>query len=259
MDVRSSAAVNLPLRPHHNDNPKIPSCALTTRAHKVQHSNEGITRLKTADSHCAHTDQKIRLRLDQLKIKYAEQFRNIHALTTTYKSFSYMRTREVSSQDRYPFTARKYDFRNEFTKNRWRFLQNAKLGNADKKAFYMSNIITHQFEQAFNENGWLLELPQTVIQFRIVNKQTNDVLLAHRADYLSEDFKAAFLQTSIIGKSTARVAADLGMIIDKLTVVYHDFPVVRLPHSVSALLPCSAPFSVQFHVRPDPEVYDASG
>ena len=99
--------------------------------------------------------------------------------------------------------------------------------------------------------------PKTIVQFHIVNKQTVDVLLAHQRDYQSDNFQSAFLQTTVIGKSTTRVAEDLGMIIGQLTVVYNDRPVERLPHRFSACLPCHGSFSVQFHVRPDPDVYGA--
>ena len=253
--MNSVAPVDWSPRPRHDDK-AASCCGLTTDARKVHRTDEGTTRLKTADSRC--TDQQIRQRLSRLKTRYAGQFTNLHSLTTTGKSFSYMRTREISSPGENALVTRRYDFRNEFTKDRWRFIHNAKLGNADKKAFYMSNVITHQFEQAFNQNGWPLELPKTIVQFHIVNKQTVDVLLAHQGDYRSEYFKSAFLQTTVIGKSTTRVAEDLGMIIDQLTVVYNDRPVERLPHRVSACLPCHGSFSVQFHVRPDPDVYGAN-
>lgn len=252
--MNSLAPVDWSPRPRHDDK-AAPWCGLTTDARKVHRTDEGTTQLKTADSQC--TDQQIRQRLSRLKTRYARQFTNLHSLTTTGKSFSYMRTREISSPGENALVTRRYDFRNEFTKDRWRFIHNAKLGNADKKAFYMSNVITHQFEQTFNQNGWPLELPKTIVQFHIVNKQSVDVLLAHQGDYRSEYFKSAFLQTTVIGKSTTRVAEDLGMIIDQLTVVYNDCPVERLPHRVSACLPCLASFSVQFHVRPDPDVYGA--
>ena len=252
--MNSLAPVDWSPRPRHDDK-AAPWCGLTTDARKVHRTDEGTTQLKTADSQC--TDQQIRQRLSRLKTRYARQFTNLHSLTTTGKSFSYMRTREISSPGENALVTRRYDFRNEFTKDRWRFIHNAKLGNADKKAFYMSNVITHQFEQTFNQNGWPLELPKTIVQFHIVNKQSVDVLLAHQGDYRSEYFKSAFLQTTVIGKSTTRVAEDLGMIMDPLTGVYTDRPVERLPHRVSACLPCLASFSVQFHVRPDPDVYGA--
>lgn len=250
----SLAAVDWSSRPRHDDK-AASCCGLTTDARKVHRTDKDTTRLKTADSQC--TDQQIRQRLSLLKTKYARQFTNLHTLTTTGKSFSYMRTREISSPGENSLVTRRYDFRNEFTRDRWRFIHNAKLGNADKKAFYMSNVITHQFEQAFDQNGWPLELPKTIVQFHIVNKQTVDVLLAHQRDYQSENFQSAFLQTTVIGKSTTRVAEDLGMIIDQLTVVYNDRPVERLRHRVIVCPPCLASFSVQFHVRPDPDVYGA--
>jgi len=214
--------------------------------------NEGTVWLSPTD---VQWDQQIRQRLVQLKSRYVEQFKNIHALTTTYQWFSCMRTEGKSPENASVGKAWRYQFRNEFTKDCWRFILNLKAGHMDKKAIYMSNVIAHQFERAFEANGWLLALPQTIVQFRIANKQTNDVLLAHRTNYQSPAFKDAFLQTTVNGKSTVRVAEDLGMIIDRLTVIHNGHPVTSLPHPVAAFGLYYSPFSVRFHVRPDPHVY----
>ena len=231
------------------------SQGLTTNARAVCPSNEGISWLSTVDGQDAHRDKQIRHRLVQLKSRYARQFKNMHALTTTFQWFTCMRTEGKSPEETSPLKTWQYDFRNEFTKDRWRFIQNLKTGHIDKKALYMSNVIAYQFERAFDMNGWLLALPQTIVQFRIANEQTNDVLLAHQTDYQSQAFKDAFLQTTVNGKSTVRVAEDLGMIIDRLTVIYNDQPVDSLPHSVKNRTPYYSPFSVLFHVRPNPDIY----
>ncbi len=224
----------------------------TADARVVCLHNEGTTWLNMTD---AQRDQQIRQQLVRLKSRYVEQFKNIHALTTTYKWFSCMRTEGKNPEHTSLDKGWRYEFRNEFTKNCWRLILNLKMGHIDKKAIYMSNVVALQFEQAFNSNNWLLTLPQTIVQFRITNKKTNDVMLAHQANYQSQAFKNAFLHTTVNGKSTVRVTEDLGMTIDQLTVIFQDRPIVKTPHPVTAYTLDYAPFSVIFHVRPDPEIY----
>ena len=58
------------------------------------------------------------------------------------------------------------------------------------------------------------------------------------------------------GKSTVRVARDLGLKIDRLTVTYHGEPVDHIDATTYKRgKRDEAPFSVIAHVSPDPAVY----
>ena len=203
-------------------------------------------------------DKQIMERLKHLKSKYSEQFKNMHALTSTYEWWGQMRTLgESEEKDPSKPSFWEYCFRNEFTQDRWIFSRNEKMGNIDEKAFYMSNVVAHQFEQAFKEYGWPLKLPKTIERSSIINKKTNETLISHKADYHSDAFKKAFLETTVNGKSTVRVAQDLGMKVNKLTVIYSKKAVDKIDEPIT--YSCySAPFSVIAHVSPDPDIYGES-
>lgn len=196
-------------------------------------------------------DRQIRQRLGDLKVQYGAEFAIMNECTQTIDKKGKTKTRGRAGRDDPEDWG--YRFENDFTPTHWTFINNAKYGKTIAKNFYMSNVIAHQFEWTFQRNGWLLELPATIERHQIVNKRTLEVLLQHQSDYHSDAFRKDFLETTVNGKSTVRVARDLGLKIDRLTVTYYDEPVDQM--DAATYEPDDTPFSVIVHVSPDPAVY----
>ena len=197
-------------------------------------------------------DRQIRQRLEDLKVQYGAEFATMNERTQTMDMGGQTKTegeawREEGGEEW------GYYFKNEFTPTHWTFLNNGKRGKTIARDFYMSNVIAHQFEWTFQRNGWLLELPATIERHQIVNHWTLEVLLRHHSDYHCDAFRKDFLETTVNGKSTVRVARDLGLTIDHLSVTYYDKPVDRM--DTATYNPGDTPFSVIVHVSPDPAVY----
>lgn len=72
------------------------------------------------------------------------------------------------------------------------------------------------------------ELPETIEQQNISNDESMNVLHKHQSNFSSDDFWHDFLETTPNGKSTARVAQDLGLKIDRLTVKHYDKEVDKI-------------------------------
>ncbi|WP_257294414.1 hypothetical protein, partial [Endozoicomonas sp. YOMI1] len=191
-------------------------------------------------------DQQIRNQLSTLKAQYATEFDKLVKLTRSHiRSFSY--DAETSGPN--------YLFVNNFTQRKWTFKDNRKTGAAVKtKDFYMSNVIAHQFKLSFDTLEWLLELPEIIERDSITNKKTIETLIEHKDNYLSDDFRTAFLETTDNGKSTVRVARDLGLIIKSITVTYNGQPVNRIADTID-IKQADQKFCVHVHVSPDPVVY----
>lgn len=196
-------------------------------------------------------DRQIRQRLKDLKVQYGAEFATMNKRTRTIDMDG--KTRTGGSGWRGDRQEWGYNFRNEFTPRHWTFISNVKRGESFARDFYMSNVIAHQFEWTFQRNGWLLELPATIERHEIVNDRTMEVLFVHHADYHCDTFRKDFLETTVNGKSTVRVAQDLGLKIDRLTVTYYGEPVDHI--DAATYRPSDAPFSVIAHVSPDPAVY----
>lgn len=196
-------------------------------------------------------DRQIRQRLGDLNVQYGAEFATMNERTRTMDMDGQTKTDgEGWREDGEDWG---YHFRNKFTPTHWTFINNGKRGKTITRDFYMSNVIAHQFEWTFQRNGWLLELPATIERHQIVNNWTLEVLLRHRSDYHSDTFRKDFLETTVNGKSTVRVARDLGLTIDHLTVTYYDQPVDKV--DAATYNPGDTPFSVIVHVSPDPAVY----
>lgn len=196
-------------------------------------------------------DRQIRQRLEKLKVSYSAEFATMNKRTRTVDMNGKTKTAGWGQQEDWG-----YHFRNDFTPRHWTFVSNSKRGKVNARDFYMSNVIAHQFEWTFQRNGWLLELPATIERHQIVNDRTMEVLFRHHSDYHSEAFRKDFLETTVNGKSTVRVARDLGLTIDRLTVTYYEEPVDHI--DVATYIPGDTPFSVIAHVSPDPAVYGSS-
>lgn len=196
-------------------------------------------------------DRQIRQRLGDLKVQYGAEFAAMNERTRTIDVGGQTKTSGSGRQENGEDWA--CNFRNEFTPTHWTFISNAKWGETSARDFYMSNVIAHQFEWTFQRNGWLLELPATIERHEIVNDQTMAVLFRHQSDYHCDAFRKDFLETTVNGKSTVRVARDLGLKIDRLTVTYYDEPVDHI--DAATYIPGDTPFSVIAHVSPDLAVY----
>lgn len=196
-------------------------------------------------------DRQIRQRLGDLKDRYGAEFASMNKSTKTINMNG--QTKTGGSGWHKDGEGWGYNFRNEFTPKHWTFICNGKRGKTIARDFYMSNVIAHQFEWTFQRNGWLLELPATIERHEIVNDRTMEVLFQHQSDYHSDAFRKDFLESTVNGKSTARVAQDLGLKIDRLTVIYYGEPVDHI--DPATYTSGDTPFSVIAHVSPDPAVY----
>ncbi|WP_422448318.1 MULTISPECIES: hypothetical protein [unclassified Endozoicomonas] len=193
-------------------------------------------------------DQQIRNRLSTLKAKYATEFSKLDKLTRSHiQTF----TKDAET------TGPNYRFVNNFTQHLWTFKDNHKTGEAAKaKDFFMSNVIIHQFMLSFDTLELLLELPEVIERNSITNKKTIDTLIQHKKDYRSDDFRTAFLETTDNGKSTVRVARDLGLTIKSISVTYKGQPVDSINDPIDGE-DLEQKFCVKVHVSPDKKVYDS--
>lgn len=196
-------------------------------------------------------DRKIREQLQDSLGKQADKLEKMHALTTTTDYYGQTRTCGEGNTNGHPW---KYRFCNEFTQKHWKFKNNLKEGNYNPHDFYMSTVIAWQYQWAFEKKGWLLELPSTIERSSISNPDTSKVLIDHRADYGNEAFRKAFLETTVNGKSTVRVAQALGLKIDRLAVLYMGKETGSIDEPLE-YDPDDLVFSVVVHVSPDPAVY----
>ncbi|MGI2028438.1 hypothetical protein [Endozoicomonas acroporae] len=200
-------------------------------------------------------DRQIRDRLATLKTDYADKFAVINKQTrTVYDILGRITTRGSGVLE--DGTDWDGDFENKLTGTHWEFYRNFKTGKAAKHVFYMSNVIVHQFEQTARHESWLLELPTIIERCGIINKQTVECLVEHKDRFNSNTFVQAFLETTVNGKSTVRVAQDLGLMICGLDVFFDTQPVERIDWDIDPD-EASGDFSVQVHVSPDPKVYGA--
>ncbi|MBO9496470.1 hypothetical protein J7438_20645 [Thalassotalea sp. G20_0] len=199
-------------------------------------------------------DRQIRNRLLELETEYATELVKLDKLTSTHITPSGNANTEGKNQPGEPLA--EYIFINKFTQRHWTFIDNAKTGAVNPKDFYMSNVIARQFKLSFDTTEWLLELPEIIERDSITNKKTIETLKQHQDDYSSDDFRTAFLETTDNGKSTDRVARDLGLIIGSITVTYKGQPVVRIADPID-IEQANKKFCVQLHVSPNPAVYGA--
>ncbi|MBO9496469.1 hypothetical protein J7438_20640 [Thalassotalea sp. G20_0] len=200
-------------------------------------------------------DRQIRNRLAVLKSDYADKFAIINKQTrTVYSNLGKIMTRGSGVLE--DGAGWECDFENKLTRTHWEFYRNYKTGKAAKHVFYMSNLIVHQFEQTARYESWLLELPTIIERCGINNRQTIECLVEHKDRFDSDAFVQAFLGATVNGKSTVRVAQDLGLMICGLDVFYDTRPVERIDWDIDPD-EASGDFSVQVHVSPDPKVYGA--
>lgn len=196
-------------------------------------------------------DSKIREILRDLQIKQAKQLEKMHASNSTVDDQGVTCTTGEGITNKHSWA---YHFCNKFTQKEWKFMYNAKEGNINPNDFYMTTVITWQYQWAFEKKGWLLELPGTIERCEIMNKETNEVLIEHKADYHCDAFRKAFLETTVNGKSTVRVAQTLGLKIGRLVVKYEGKETGSIDKPIE-YDPVDLPFSVLVHVSPDPAVY----
>ena len=204
-------------------------------------------------------DGQIRKRLEKLKKQYASQFAFMNERTRTYDHMH-----ELGFGNGETVTGGEgtlwgeswgYHFRNLLTPEHWELKTNAKrLGRTSPRALFTSNVLVHQLEWSFQRNGWFLQLPKTIEEKLLLDKQNLKVFTRHKSDYLSAAFLNDFLKKTETGKSIAHVARDLGLKIDRVTVTYNDRPVDKIDDLTSDTLD-NLEISVLVHVSPDPAVY----
>ncbi|WP_257266426.1 hypothetical protein [Endozoicomonas sp. ONNA2] len=196
-------------------------------------------------------DRQIRNKIKTLKSDYATEFANLNDLTKTRvgpKGQTQTKSVDLANGDCH--------FSNEFYRTHWKFKSNFKKGyNEDKNKFFLSNVITHQFEWTFQSKHWLLELPTAIARCKICNEETLDVLFTHHKDYTTDSFRKDFLETTVNGKSTVRIARDLGLKIEGLTVSYNNQEVESFNFDETPYVPRNPLFTVTVQVCPDPSVY----
>ncbi|WP_257280584.1 hypothetical protein [Endozoicomonas sp. ISHI1] len=199
-------------------------------------------------------DRQIRNRLMELERQYTSEFKKLDELTTTEITVLDAALTTGSNEPDEPFA--EYRFRNEFTQDRWKFIDNRKSGAIKPKDFYMSNVIARQFKLSFDSFGWLLELPKIIDREMMTNQKTIETLIEHQKDYDSDAFMSAFLETTVNGKSTVNVARDLGLIIERITVSYNGKLVKSIDEPIT-IRHVKHRFDVHVHVRPDKALYDS--
>ena len=162
----------------------------------------------------------IQQRLDELKITYKKENEQLAEMTITCPG-KYSDGQECY----YTFTPKdkidKYGacrFINTFTPKTWFFKNNIKSTDVSAHSFYLTNVVALQYETCFRDKGWPLQLPETIHQCDINNKQSDALLLKYRGRHDSSAFMDEFLHNTVNGKSTRRIADAFGLEIYQLTV-----------------------------------------
>ncbi|WP_257283031.1 hypothetical protein [Endozoicomonas sp. SESOKO1] len=158
--------------------------------------------------------------LDELKITYKKENEHLAEMTTTCPG-KYSDGQECY----YTFTPKdKWDkygycrFINTFTPKNWFFKSNFKSTDVPAHFFYMTNVVAMQYEACFRDNGWPLQLPETIHRCDISNKQSDALILKYAGQHDCSAFMDEFLHNTVNGKSTRRIADAFGLEIYQLTV-----------------------------------------
>ena len=197
-------------------------------------------------------NDRIKQLLHDLDITYRIENNNLSEMTTTHllnETFSrgsmYTSTPEVITE--------KYGicrFINYFTPEAWYLQENFKSKSIPKDSFFLGNVIIKQFEQCFKEKQWPFQLPKTIHRCNISNKKSDLLIRQYAGQHDSEKFRHDFLNNTVNGKSTVRIADWFDLDIHQLTVEEGD--VIRAIPALSEKidLPNKWLFTVIAHVRP---------
>ena len=186
----------------------------------TQVSQEGL------DGHYSIQAQHDRIKqlLSNLENTYKKEHDNLSEMTTTDTS-------EYTDGSSCMFTWTPQDklakygscrFINTFTPTTWYLKSNFKSEKSPRNSFYLSNVIAMQYKKCFTENQWPFQLPETIHQCDICNKESDELIRQYAGQHNSQEFMDDFLRTTVNGKSTVRIANSFGLDIYQLTVIEGD-------------------------------------
>ncbi|WP_422459616.1 hypothetical protein [Endozoicomonas sp. ALB115] len=194
---------------------------------------------------------RIQQLLNELKITYKKENEHLAEMTETFPS-KYSDGQECY----YTFTSKdkldKYGpcrFINTFTPEAWFFKLNFKSDIVPGHFFFMSNVVALQYENCFRDNGWPLQLPETIHRCDINNKQSDTLILKYTGQHDSSAFMDDFLHNTVNGKSTRRIADAFGLEIYQLAVREGHIDRIESARRANPHLPRKL-FTVVAHVRP---------
>ena len=183
----------------------------------TQASQEGLN-----DQYSVHTQHdRIKQLLNNLENTCKRENANLSEMTTTDTS-----QYKDDSSCMYTWTPKdklaKYGscrFINTFTPTTWYLKSNFKSEKSPRNSFYLSNVIAMQYEKCFTENQWPFQLPETIHRCDICNKETDQLIRQYADQHNTKKFMDDYLQNTVNGKSTVRIADCFGLDINRLTVI----------------------------------------
>ena len=113
-------------------------------------------------------------------------------------------------------------FINTFTPTTWYLRSNFKSEHSPRNSFYLSNVLVRQYEMCFKENQWPFQLPETIHQCNICNKESDQLIRQYAGQHNSKKFMDDFLNNTVNGKSTVRIVNCFDLDINRLTVIEGD-------------------------------------
>lgn len=164
---------------------------------------------------------RIKQLLSNLENTYKKEHDNLSKMTTTDTS-------EYTDGSSCMFTWTPQDklakygscrFINTFTPTTWYLKSNFKSEKSPRNSFYLSNVIAMQYEKCFTENQWPFQLPETIHQCDICNEKSDQLIRQYAGQHNTKKFMDDFLQNTVNGKSTVRIADCFGLDIKRLTVI----------------------------------------
>ena len=183
----------------------------------TQASQEGLN-----DQYSVHTQHdRIKQLLNNLENTCKRENANLSEMTTTDTS-----QYKDGGSCMYTWTPKdklaKYGscrFINTFTPTTWYLKSNFKSEKSPRNSFYLSNVIAMQYEKCFTENQWPFQLPETIHQCDICNEKSDQLIRQYAGQHNTKKFMDDFLQNTVNGKSTVRIADCFGLDIKRLTVI----------------------------------------
>ena len=197
-------------------------------------------------------DDRIKQLLHDLDITCRNENNKLSEMTTTHMSkeiYWYGSIFTSTPEDK----TEKYGicrFINYFTPEAWYLQENVKSKSIPKDSFFLSNVIVKQFEKCFKEKQWPFQLPKTIHRCNISNRKSDLLIRQYAGQHDSEKFMHDFLNNTVNGKSTVRIADCFALDIHQLTV--KEGNVIRAIPALSEKidLPNKWLFTVIAHVRP---------
>ena len=193
---------------------------LTDRQISIVPPQEGIN---TKESQTTSKNSPLLEKIQQLITnKYKKQFKDIEL----YLISDITKGKDISSPI-YVTTYTKQEckkeigtsfFGNYFTQDSWTCSYNDKSRMKKPNLIFMSNVLAHQLQKVSENTQQPLQLPKTIIRENIDNEKTLQVIQDHEGHHDSEAFKKDFLDNTVNGKSTKRIAEDFGLKLNNLSV-----------------------------------------